>query len=234
MTTDARIRVMLVDDHSIMRDGLRRVLEECEEFEVVGDAADGEEAIRKIESVSPDVIIMDVLMPRKDGIDACREIMDLLPGTRVMMLTASNNEDSLVQSVAAGATGYMQKYSGMEQLLSTVREVAAGEFRIPADAARRMVESLRSPGQDDETPMHGLTPKETEILTLFSQGLSYAQIAEEVGNTRLTVRNNIYRIQSKLGIGTKQGIVVWAVRNGLLDSFVQQVEHDGRLRLEGA
>ena len=228
MTTDAHTRVMLVDDHSIMRDGLRRVLEECGEFEVVGHAGDGEEAVRKVESVSPDVIIMDVMMPRKDGIDACREIMELLPHTRVLMLTASNSEDALVQSVAAGATGYLQKYSGMEQLLSTVREVADGEFRIPADAARRMVESLRSSAQNDDTEMHGLTPKETEILTLFSQGLSYAQIADEVGNTRLTVRNNIYRIQSKLGIGTKQGIVVWAVRNGLLDDFVQEIDPDGR------
>lgn len=228
MTADTPTRVMLVDDHSIMRDGLRRVLEECGEFEVVGAAGDGEEAIGKVEGIRPDVVIMDVMMPRKDGIDACREIMEMLPRTRVLMLTASNNEDALVQSVAAGATGYLQKYSGMEQLLSTVREVADGEFRIPADAARRMVESLRSTAQEDEQETHGLTPKETEILTLFSQGLSYAQIADEVGNTRLTVRNNIYRIQRKLGIGTKQGIVVWAVRNGLLDDFVQEIDPDGR------
>lgn len=227
MTTDIQTRIMLVDDHSIMIDGLRRVLEECGEFEVVGDAGDGEEAVKKVQDIQPDVVIMDVMMPRKDGIDACREIMDLLPDTRVMMLTASNNEDALVQSVAAGATGYLQKYSGMEQLLSTVREVADGEFRIPAGAARRMVESLRGSAQEEQSEMGGLTNKEKDILTLFAQGLSYAQIAEEMGNTRLTIRNNVYRIQSKLGIGTKQGIVVWAVRNGLLDNFVQEVDTGG-------
>lgn len=224
MTADKRIRVMLVDDHSIMRDGLRRVLEECGEFEVVGDAGDGEEALRNVGAISPDVIIMDVMMPRKDGIDACREIMDILPRTRVLMLTASNNADALVQSVAAGATGYLQKYSGMEQLLSTVREVADGEFRIPAGAARRMVESLRRTAQGDEVQARGLSAKEVEILTLFSQGNTYDQIAQSIGNSRLTVRNNLYRIQGKLGLPTKQELVVWAVRNGLLDNFVQEVD----------
>ena len=110
MSTNTRIRVMLVDDHSIMRDGLRQVLEQTGEFEVVGNAGDGEEAVRTVQSIKPDVIIMDVIMPRMDGIEACREVMDMLPDTRVLMLTASNEEESLVQSIAAGATGYLQKY----------------------------------------------------------------------------------------------------------------------------
>ena len=219
---------MLVDDHSIMRDGLRQVLEQTGEFEVVGDAGDGEEAVRTVQSINPDVVIMDVIMPRMDGIEACREVMDMLPDTRVLMLTASNEQESLVQSIAAGATGYLQKYSGMEQLLATVRDVASGEFRIPADAARHLFAAIHDSTQVDEREAlaaraGGLNAKEREILTLFAQGMTYAQIAEVIGNTRLTIRNTIYRIQNKLGIRTKQGIVVWAVRNGLLDDYVQDI-----------
>ena len=133
MTAAARTRVMLVDDHSIMRDLLRDALEHTGEFEVVAQAADGEEALSKVVEVSPDVIVMDVIMPVMDGIEACRRITDLLPETRVLMLTASNEKDAIVRSIAAGATGYLQKYSGKEQLLATLREVALGEFRIPGE-----------------------------------------------------------------------------------------------------
>ena len=124
MTAAARTRVMLVDDHSIMRDLLRDALEHTGEFEVVAQAADGEEALKVVVEAAPDVIVMDVIMPVMDGIEACRRITDLLPGTRVLMLTASNEKDAIVRAIAAGATGYLQKYSGKEQLLATLREVA--------------------------------------------------------------------------------------------------------------
>ena len=107
MLTAGRIRVMVVDDHPIMRNGLRDTLEASGRFEVVGQAEDGEEAVRTVEGLGPDVIVMDVIMPNKDGIDACREIMELLPDTRVMMLTASTEEDAVIEAVAAGATGYL-------------------------------------------------------------------------------------------------------------------------------
>ena len=115
MATAGRIRVMVVDDHPIMRNGLRDTLEASGRFEVVGLAEDGEEAVRTVEELKPDVIVMDVLMPGKDGIDACREIMELLPDTRVMMLTASTEEDAVIEAVAAGARGYLQKYSRPEE-----------------------------------------------------------------------------------------------------------------------
>ena len=111
MSPAKRIRVMLVDDHPIVRDGLQEVLELSGEFEVVGQAGDGEQAVRTAEDLGPDVIVMDVMMPHKDGVEACREIMDLLPDTRVLMLTASTEEDAVIEAVAAGATGYLQKYS---------------------------------------------------------------------------------------------------------------------------
>ena len=162
---------------------------------------------------------MDVMMPRMDGIDASREIMDRLPNTRVLMLTASNDKDALVQSIAAGATGYLQKYSGKLKLLSTIREVADGELRVPADVAKLLFAHLSGAGQQGDEQLKGLNERETEILKLYSQGLRYAQIAEITGKSKLTIRNNVNKIQQKLRIDSKQGLVVWAVRNGLLDDF---------------
>ena len=211
---------MLVDDHPIVRDGLQSVLERSGEFEVVGQAGDGTEAVRTAESLAPDVIIMDVLMPGKDGVEACREIMDLLPDTRILMLTVSTEEDAVIQAVAAGATGYLQKYSGKEELLDALRDVAAGRLQIPADTVRRVFGTIR--GDAPPAPSRGsglLTSREREILMLFSTGKSYAQIAELRGLSPMTIRNAVYRIQDKLGVKTKQEIVVWAVRNGLLDDL---------------
>ena len=126
MASADRIRVMVVDDHPIMRNGLRDTLEASGRFEVVGLAGDGEEAVSTVEALKPEVIVMDVLMPNKDGIDACREIMELLPGTRVMMLTASDEEDAVIEAIAAGATGYLEKYSRPEELVQAVLDVAGG------------------------------------------------------------------------------------------------------------
>ena len=124
MPTTERIRVMLADDHPVMRGGLRDALESEGDFEVVGLAADGVEVVTMAQSVEPEVIVMDVMMPNKDGVDACREIMELLPGTRVLVLTASTTEDAIIEAVATGATGYLQKDSGPEELAEAIREVA--------------------------------------------------------------------------------------------------------------
>ena len=217
MTTGNRTSVMLVDDHSIMRDLLRDALENTGEFEVVAQAADGREALRMVEEAAPDVIVMDVIMPELDGIEACRQITELLPGTRVLMLTASNEQDAIVRAIAAGATGYLQKYSGKEQLLTTLREVAEGEFRIPGDAARRLARAVRSPSGDASERLEALTDREREILKLFAEGLTYQEIGEIRNNSGLTVRNAVSAVQRKLGFRTRQQMVLWAVRAGLVD-----------------
>ena len=218
MTTDTLTSVMLVDDHSIMRDLLRDALENTGEFQVVAQAADGQEALRLVEEAAPDVIVMDVIMPEMDGIEACREITELLPGTRVLMLTASNEKDAIVRSIAAGATGYLQKYSGKEQLLATLREVAQGEFRIPGSAARRLARAVRSPSADDGSErLATLTERERQILKLFAEGLTYQEIGEIRNNSALTVRNAVSAVQRKLGFKTRQQMVLWAVRTGLVD-----------------
>ena len=218
MTAAARTRVMLVDDHSIMRDLLRDALEQTGEFQVVAQAADGDEALRVLVEASPDVVVMDVIMPVMDGIEACRRITDLLPGTRVLMLTASNEQDAIVRAIAAGATGYLQKYSGKEQLLATLREVVEGEFRIPGSAARRLARAVRSPSDDAGSQLlETLTDREREILRMFAGGLTYQEIGEIRRNSSLTVRNAVSGIQRKLGFKSRQQLVLWAVRVGLVD-----------------
>ena len=218
MTSDTRTSVMLVDDHSIMRDLLREALENTGEFHVVAQAADGQEALRMVQEAAPDVIVMDVIMPVMDGIEACREITELLPDTKVLMLTASNEKDAIVKSIAAGATGYLQKYSDKEKLLSTLREVAEGEFRIPGNAARRLARAVRSPlTKDGSERLESLTDREKEILKLFAEGMTYQEIGEIRNNSGLTVRNAVSGIQKKLGFKTRHQMVVWAVRIGLLD-----------------
>ena len=219
MSTDERIRVMVVDDHEIVRVGLKQVLELSGEFEVVGQAADGEEAVRVAAEVSPDLVLMDVIMPRKDGVEACREIMESAPDVRVVMLTASNAEDAVVESVAAGASGYLLKETDMEQLLSALRSAAVGDFRLPPEMVRRAFTALRGDGSaGDAAAEAGLTEREREILVQFARGLTYAQIAEARGIRPVTVRNAIYGIQEKLGLEKVQGLVFWAVRNGLLEN----------------
>ena len=132
MTADRQTRVMLVDDHEIMRDGLREVLHAPGDFEVVGQAGDGEAAVRIAQLLKPDVIIMDVMMPLKNGIDACREITEMLPDTRVLMLTASAEEDAVMESVAQARRATFRSTPGKEKLLSTIREVADESTVYPA------------------------------------------------------------------------------------------------------
>lgn len=217
--------MMVVDDHPIMRNGLRDTLEASGRFEVVGQSGDGEEAVRTVEELKPEVIVMDVIMPNKDGIDACREIMELLPETRVLMLTASTEEDAVIEAVAAGATGYLQKYSRPEELVEAVLDVAEGRLRVPDKAVRRVFAMIRGDRTlSSRQASQKLTVLERETLTLFASGRSYTEIAEERGNSTVTVRNNLYRIQDKLGIGTKQELVIWAVRNGLVDDVAVGVD----------
>lgn len=219
MSQADRIQVMVVDDHPIMRNGLRDALEASGRLEVVGEAGDGREAVKAATDLGPQVIVMDVMMPNKDDIDACREIMELLPDTRVLMLMASTEIDAVIEAVAAGATGYLQKYSPPEELLKAVLDVAEGRIRRPNEAVKEVFAMFRgehrfaSSQASDE-----LTALEREALTLFASGKSYTEIAEARGKSAVTVRNTLYRIQDKLGIKTKQELVVWAVRNSLLDN----------------
>ena len=212
------IRVMVVDDHPVVRDGIQLVLQHFGELDVVGLAGDGEEAVRLAAELTPDVIVMDVLMPGKDGVDACREILDLLPDTRVLMLTASSAPDAVIEAIAAGASGYLLKDSGVEQLVAAIHEIAEGQANLTAEALRRAAMLIRK--ENSTSRFRGkdlLTARELETLRRFCRGRTYSQIAEADGISRSTVRNTIDRIQDKAGVGSKPEMVIWAVRTGLLE-----------------
>ena len=225
MSSADRIRVMVVDDHPIMRNGLRDTLAASGRFEVVGEAGDGDEAVRTVAELNPEVIVMDVIMPGMDGIDACREIMERQPDMRIMILTASTEEDAVIEAIAAGATGYLQKYSRPEELVQAVLDVAEGRLRIPDQAVRRVFAMIRGERRMvSRRPLDKLTAVERATLTLFASGRTYAEIAEARGISTVTVRNTLYRVQNKLGVERKQELVIWAVRNGLLDDVAVGID----------
>ena len=170
MSSTRRITVVLVDDHPIVRDGLQAVLEQSPDFEVLGQAGDGVEAVKVAERTGPDVVVMDVMMPRRDGIDACRDIMDLLPDTCVLMLTASTEEDAVIQAVAAGATGYLPKFSSKEELLTALRDVVEGRLRVPDDTIKRVFAAIQEgSGPVDRRGPDLLNARERNILALFRE-----------------------------------------------------------------
>ena len=220
MKSNERIKVLVVDDHSIVREGLKYVLEQSGEFEVVGQAGDGEEAVRVAAELSPDIVVMDVIMPRKNGVEACRDIIDSAPETRVVMLTVASEETAVLEAVAAGATGYLQKETDRERLLSTLRGVFEGELRLPAKAVRGVVAAVRDVSEAGHAAdTAGLTAREREILVSFAGGMSYTRIAERRGVKPVTVRNAIYGIQQKLNVTSIQALVLWTAQNGLLDDY---------------
>ena len=220
MALDRQTTVMLVDDHEIMRDGLREILERSDEFEVVGQAGDGVAAVRAAQTLRPDLIIMDVMMPLKSGIDACREITEMMPGTRVLMLTASAEEDAVIEAVRCGRVGIPPEVFGKGETPRHRQGRGGGGVPITwrSDQARVRRDPRNGEGKMARE-LEKLTPREREVLTLFSRGLTYAEIAGARGNRPLTIRNAVYGIQDKLGIETKQELVVWAVRCGLLDDY---------------
>ena len=186
---------------------------------MVGLAADGEEAVSAARRLQPQVIVMDVIMPGLNGIDACREIMELLPDTRVMM-TASNEEDAVVEAIAAGATGYLEKLLPARGLVETVVDVAQGRLRLPEPAMKRVFTMFR-----DERMR--LSPPTAGALDRVWSGTRWPcspwhvlrRDRRRTGQSIATVRNTLYRVQDKLEIERKQELVVWAVRNGLPDGM---------------
>lgn len=214
-----RMSIVVVDDHSIVREGLVEIIEQTGEFVVVGQAADGIEGLEVVCRLRPDLVLMDVLMPVLDGVSCCREIMARMPDVRVVMLTASRERDAVLESLAAGATGYLRKDTGRERLLSTFRDVAAGDLRVPADAVAELFADLRRDRRRwDPLARVGLTQREREILVSFVQGKSYAEIAAERDVKPVTVRNAIYGIQDKVGVDSMPFLVVWAVQNGVVSA----------------
>jgi len=215
------IRVVVCDDHALFRRGLIMVLEAEEGVQVVGEAEDGEEAIRTVQQLTPDVVLMDVRMPRLNGIEATREITEAVPSAKVLMLTVSDDEDDLYEAIRAGAAGYLLKEISIEEVGSAIRCVVSGQSLIsPSMAAKLLAEFTNLARKAEErhsAPIPRLTERELEVLKLVAQGLSNREIAAELYISENTVKNHVRNILEKLHLHSRMEAVVYAVREKLLD-----------------
>jgi NarL family two-component system response regulator LiaR len=209
------IRVLIVDDHAVVRRGLRTFLELQDEIEVVGEAEDGDEAVAAVEELAPDVVLMDLMMPRADGIEAIRQVRERRPATRVIALTSFLDDDKLFPAVRAGAAGYLLKDVQPQELVSAIRTVHGGESLLhPAAAARLMAEVASDGGRTE--PASLLTPREREVLVLIGRGLPNKVIARDLGVSEKTVKTHVSNLLGKLGLTDRTQAALFAVREGLL------------------
>jgi DNA-binding NarL/FixJ family response regulator len=207
------IRILLVDDHDVVLQGLRLFLKYDPELEVVGEAADGAEALRKARELIPDVVLMDLLMPEMDGITATALIKRELPDTEVLALTSVLEDASVVGAVRAGAIGYLLKDTKAEALCQAIKAAAAGQVQLTPKAAARLMQAVSAP----ESP-EALTERETEVLRLLAQGYSNKQIARRLNNTEQTIKSHVSRILSKLGVQSRTQATLYAIRTGLVSA----------------
>jgi NarL family two-component system response regulator LiaR len=210
-----RIGVLLVDDHAVVREGLRTFLELQDGIEVVGEAGDGEEAIRAADRLHPDVILMDLVMPRLDGVGAMRELRRRASRSRVIVLTSFADDERLLPAIQAGAAGYLLKNVQPQELARAVRAAHAGEALLDTTVAARLVEAIAQPPGD--APAHdGLTAREREVLALIVRGLSNKRIALELGVSEKTVKTHVGHVLAKLGVSDRTQAALHAVRAGLV------------------
>jgi two-component system, NarL family, response regulator LiaR len=207
------IEVLVVDDHAVVREGLRTFLELQEGIAVVGEAADGEEAVRQAEALRPDVIVMDLVMPRLDGVGAMRELRRRLPSARVIVLTSFVEDERLLPAIQAGAAGYLLKNVAPAELARAVRAAHAGEALIDPVVAARLVDAIAQP--PGEPAPERLTAREQEVLALIARGFSNKRIARELGIAEKTVKTHVGHVLAKLGVADRTQAAVHAVRAGL-------------------
>jgi two-component system, NarL family, response regulator LiaR len=205
------IRILLVDDHMVVRKGLRTFLSYDPELEVVGEAADGAQALSLARELTPDVVLMDLLMPGMDGIAATAAIRRELPETEVLALTSVLEDASVVGAVRAGAIGYLLKDTQAEALCQAIKAAAAGQVQLTPKAAARLMQAISTP----ESP-EALTEREAEVLRLLSLGYSNKQIAHRLSNTEKTIKTHVSRILSKLGVQSRTQATLYAIRTGLV------------------
>lgn len=212
----APIRVLLADDQRVVREGLAMLLDLLEGVEVVGTAADGEEAVRMALARAPDIVLMDLRMPRCDGIEATRRLAAERPQTRVIALTTYADEPTVLGALRAGARGYLTKDAGADEIAQAIAAVARGEAALDSAVQRHVVAAVAD-GSDAALP-DGLTPREAEVLRLIADGLSNAEIAERLVVSRATVKSHVNRVFAKAGVRDRAQAVAYAYRNGLAGS----------------
>ncbi|MEV5408014.1 response regulator transcription factor [Thermopolyspora sp. NPDC052614] len=216
------IRVLIVDDHALIRRSLELALTAEPDIEVVGEASDGEEAVELAGRLLPDVVLMDVRMPRRSGIEATRGIKESVPSTRIIMLTVSDEEEDLFEAIKAGATGYLLKDVQIDEVPDAVRGVHEGQSLInPAMAAKLINEfasmSRKEAERPPQLPVPRLTDREMEVLRLVAKGMNNREIAKELFISENTVKNHVRNILEKLQLHSRMEAVVYAVRERLLE-----------------
>jgi DNA-binding NarL/FixJ family response regulator len=218
------IRVAVVDDQRLFTKGISGLVDMLDGVEVVGVAYDGEEAVALCRKEEPDVVLMDISMPKMDGISATREIRDLLPQTAVIILTAHEDDEHVFEGIKAGAQGYLLKDSEPEDLSRAIHTVHAGNTIIAPDLAQKMLNTFESGGSGrSQLAPPPLTERELEVIRALAQGMSDRQIAQSLGISEKTVRNHTSNIYRKLHIFDRTQAVIYAVREGVID--VEELEY---------
>ena len=209
---EKKIRVVIVDDHVLVRSGLEVVLGMFDDIELAGQAGDGDDAVRLCERLRPDVVLMDLVLPGLSGVEATRRILASCPGTKVVALTSFTEEDLIGETLRAGAIGYLMKNVSADQLATAVRNAAAGRSTLAPEAADALVRSVSSPPQASDS----LTPREMEVLALMADGLTNADIAARLAIGVATVKTHVSSIMSKLGVSTRTEASATAIRRGVV------------------
>lgn len=217
----ASIRVLIVDDHAIVRKGIRALLSEAGGFEVVGEADTGQTALLRAQEAAPDVILMDLLMPGMDGIEATRQITSRQPQTRVLVLTSFAADNKVFPAIKAGAVGYLLKDSSPDELVRAIRQVHRGEPSLHPTIARKLLQEIARPAELQPAP-EALTDREMTVLRLIAQGLSNQEIADRLAVSEATVRAHVSRILGKLHLASRTQAALYAVREGLTDAVGEQ------------
>ena len=215
------VRVLLVDDHALFRRGLRVTLELEPDMVVVGESGDGADAVEKAVETLPDVVLMDVQMPRRGGIEACSAIKAAVPSTKILMLTMSDDEGDLYEAIRAGASGYLLKDLPIDEVASSIRAVQTGQSLIsPALASKLLIEfaALAKRGESPQAaPTPKLTAREMEVLRLVARGMNNRDIARELYISENTVKNHVRNMLEKLQLHSRMEAVVYAVREKLIE-----------------
>jgi NarL family two-component system response regulator LiaR len=210
------IRVLIADDHAVVRQGLRTFLELQDDIEVVAEAADGEQALAAVAAYEPDVVLMDLVMPRVDGVAAIERLRALAPATRAIVLTSFLDEDKVLPAVRAGAAGYLLKDVEPAELVRAIHTVAEGEALLHPAVASRLMEEFSE--TERPAPEEALTAREREVLELIARGLPNKLIARELEIAEKTVKTHVSSILSKLGLTDRTQAALYAVRAGLIES----------------
>lgn len=213
-----RLRIILVDDHEIVRLGLKTLLSRYPQFEVVADAGDAREALEQVRRHLPDVVVMDIRLPGRNGVEATREIMEKYPDVKVIILTSYADEDILFDAIAAGAAGYVLKQIGSEDLVRALEQVGRGESLLDPAVTQKVFQRVRQDARKAEDAAFGaLTDQELHILALVTEGMTNKEIAAKVFLSEKTVRNYVSSILSKLDVSSRAEAAAYAVRHHIAD-----------------